>query len=122
MVIGEKITKMKFTKPEKIYEIGEKIFPTDMSALHRKDGVDMFSWDSSDVRNKLEDGHPFVVVSEPYEKFNVGWFDHEYYIDVKFKDSDVVYCIFNTKCNVFKDYWKMLEFVSDCEECFALGY
>ena len=122
MVIGEKIIKMKFTKPEKIYEIGEKIFPTDMSALHRKDGMLCDSFDVSDIRDKIRKGHPFVVVSEPYEKFNVGWFDHEYYIDVKFKDSDVVYCIFNSKCNVFKDYWKMLEFVADCEECFAFGY
>jgi ABC-type uncharacterized transport system substrate-binding protein len=113
---------MKFTKQEKLYEIGEKIFPTDMSALHRKDGMLCDSFDVSDIRDKIRKGHPFVVVSEPYEKFNVGWFDHEYYIDVKFKDSDVVYCIFNSKCNVFKDYWKMLEFVADCEECFALGY
>ena len=122
MVIGEKIIKMKFTKQEKLYEIGEKIFPTDMSALHRKDGEYVDRFDIDDIRDKIREGNPFVVVSEPYEKFNVGLFDHEYYIDVKFKDSDVVYCIFNSNCNVFKDYWKMIEFVADCEECFAFGY
>lgn len=122
MVIGEKIIKMKFTKQEKLYEIGEKIYPTDFSAFHRKDGEYVDRFDIDDIRDKIREGNPFVVVSEPYEKFNVGLFDHEYYIDVKFKDSDVVYSIFNSNCNVFKDYWKMIEFVADCEECFAFGY
>lgn len=110
---------MEFTKDIKIYEIGAKIYPTDMSALHRKDGE---YCDEDLVRNRLRNGHPFIVLSEPYEKSNMGLFEHEYYIDVKFENSDVVYCIFNTDCNVFTDYLEQMDFIDDCERCFALGY
>ena len=116
---------MKFTKQDKIYEIGDPIYPTDMSALHRKEADSCFldaHDDEYEVREKLRDGHPFIVVSEPYLKRNIGWFENEYYIDVKFDDSDVVYCIFNSKTNVFTDYWEMLEFIEDCETCAAFGY
>lgn len=116
---------MKFTKQEKIYEIGDAIYPTDMSALHRKEADSCFldaHDDEYEVREKLRDGHPFIVISEPYLKRNIGWFENEYYIDVKFDDSDVVYCIFNSSTNVFTDYWEMLEFIADCEECAAFGY
>jgi len=116
---------MEFSKQEKIYEIGDAIYPTDMSALHRKEVDTCFidaHDDESDVREKLRDGHPLIVVSEPYLKHKIGWFENEYYIDVKFAKSDVVYCIFNSSTNVFTNYWDMLEFISDCEECFALGY
>lgn len=116
---------MEFSKQEKIYEIGDAIYPTDMSALHRKECDTCFldaHDDESDVREKLLDGYPLIVVSEPYLKRNIGWFENEYYIDVKFAKSDVVYCIFNSSTNVFTDYWDMLGFIADCEECFALGY
>lgn len=116
---------MKFSKQEKIYEIGDAIYPTSMASLHRKEVDTSFidaHDDESNVREKLRDGYPFIVVSEPYLKRNIGWFENEYYIDVKFDDSDVVYCIFNSSTNVFTNYWDMLEFISDCEECFAFGY
>lgn len=116
---------MKFSKKEKIYEIGDAIYPTDMSALHRKE-VDSCFLDAYDdeyeVLEKLRKGHPLIVVSEPYLKRKIGWFENEYYIDVKFAKSDVVYCIFNSSTNVFTDYWDMLEFIDDCETCAAFGY
>lgn len=116
---------MEFSKQEKIYEIGDAIYPTDMSALHRKEVDTCFidaHDDESDVREKLRDGHPLIVVSEPYLKHKIGWFENEYYIDVKFAKSDVVYCIFNSSTNVFTNYLDMLEFLLDCEECAAFGY
>ena len=113
---------MKYTKQEKLYQIGEKIFPTDLSAFHRKDDEYVDHFDMDDIRDKIRKGNPFIVVSEPYEKRDIWLFEHEYYIDVKFKDSDVVYCIFNTKTNVFNKYWDMLEFVEDCEQCASMGY
>jgi len=117
---------MKYTKQDKIYEIGEAIYPTDMSSLHRKE-TDSCFLDAHDdeykVRDRMvRDGHPLIVVSEPYLKSSIGWFENEYYIDVKFDDSDVVYCIFNSSTNVFTNYWEMLGFVADCEMCAALGY
>ena len=112
---------IKFTKQDKIYEIGDAIYPTDMSALHRKE-ANSFHDDEYEVRQRLLHGYPLIVVSEPYLKSNIGLFENEYYIDVKFDDSDVVYCIFNSKTNVFTEYGEMLEFIADCEECAAFGY
>ena len=116
---------MEFTKQGKIYEIGEAIYPTDMSGLHRKEADSCFidaHDDEHEVRDRLRDGHPLIVVSEPYLKSHIGWFENEYYIDVKFDDSDVVYCIFNSSTNVFTDYWEMLGYIDDREECFVFGY
>ena len=113
---------MKFSTEKKIYKAGEAIFPTDMSSLHRKDGAWMSSFDKQEVKRKISSGKPFIVVSEPYYKDEMGWFEPQWYIDVQFECDEVVYTIFNTDTNVFKNYWKYAEFVSDCEECAALGY
>ena len=110
---------------DKIYEIGEKIYPTDMTSLHRKDCDTCFidaHADEDEVRQNLRSHNPFIVISEPYAKRNVGWFEFDYYIDVKFDNSDVVYTIFNTDSNVYTDYWEMLAFIDDCERCAAFGY
>ena len=74
------------------------------------------------VKERLEKGEPLIVMSKPYLVGHRGWFDDEYFINVKFKNSDEIYSIMNSKTNVFKSYYDYISFISDCEECAAFGY
>lgn len=114
---------MEFTRATQIFNIGDKIFPVDLSAFHMKSGErDWCGFKKDEARNKLKNGKPMVVISIPYLIPVNGWFENEYYIDVKFEDSDETYVIFNSNTNVFKNFFTYLGWIEDAEECAAFGY
>lgn len=115
---------MKFSDNKKCFEIGDKIFPFDLSGFDWKtDEWHLNSTKKDEVKEQLRNGIPLIVMSEPHKKScDSGWFVEEYFIDVKFVDSDEVYEILNSSTNVFKSYYSYLEFTEDCEECAAFGY
>lgn len=113
---------MRFTSNTKLFNIGDEIFPTDFSSFSViPDDESDFRDEELSVKAKLDKGNPLIVVSEPYLA-DRGIFDEEWYINVKFEDSDKIYSIFNSDTNVFSDWYDYICYVVDCEECFAFGY
>ena len=109
----------------KIFEIGEKIYPSDFSYFQLKNGeTDFFYLKREEIKDKLKKGKPLIVNSLPYRREDDKGYLYEgcYFIDVKFEDSEEVYSILNTKTNVFKNYLKYLDWEEDCEMCAAFGY
>ena len=113
---------MQATKEIKLFDIGEEIFPVDFSGFLNvtTDESDISSENS--IKERLRKGEPLIVMSKPYLVVHRGWFDNEYFINVKFKNSDEIYSIMNSKTNVFKSYYDYICFIADCEECAAFGY
>lgn len=107
---------MKYTTNQTIFEIGDKIYPADLSNCHSKsDNVErdsLFIYTCFNVDDKIKKGNPLVVVSKPYAKFNVGIMEHEFYIDVKFEDDDTIYCIMNFGTHVFKTYGQYCDYIA----------
>ena len=117
---------MEFTTAFKIFEINTKIYPTNFSGFHRcipnsskKEAVN--EYDEREIKDKLEKGNPFIVVSLPYID-NWGLMQDECFIQVKFEDDDNIYAILNTDCNVFTNLIDMSEFLYDCDRCHSFGY
>lgn len=118
----------KFTQPDRIFQIGQKIFPVDFSMFHKpEDEIEGYSslrsWEVDELKKKLENGIPLIVKSIPYKLASMGGFRNEYYIEVSFKDSpEVLYCTGNSKSCVFNNAYQYLEFLRDCEACAMCGY
>lgn len=116
---------MRFTKEIQLFNIGEKIFPVDFSGFQNvtTNELDICILEDS-VKEKLKKGEPLIVISKPYlVNKHCGWFfDNEYFINVKFKDSNEIYSIMNSKTNVFKSHYNYICFLAECEECAKLGY
>lgn len=122
--------KCRFTTPIRLFNIGEAIFPIDFSMFHLIEEEDpnrefsIFELDEKkdEVKEKLEKGIPLVVLSAPYQIEKFGWFENEYYIKVMIADTEEVFSIANSRTNVFKNVFKYLEYVYDCEACASCGY
>lgn len=114
---------MRFTKPFKIFNIGDKIFPVDFSLTHKKgENTRLEQSEEGRLKEGLEKGIGFIVISMPYQIPNFGWFADEYYIDVKVEGTEDIYTIGNTIVNVFWNAGDYNEFVYDCEACASCGY
>ena len=115
---------MQATKEFKLFNIGEEIFPTDFSGFLNVTTYepDIRFLETDSIKERLEKGETLIVMSKPYLVGHRGWFDDEYFINVKFKNSDEIYSIMNSKTNVFKSYYDYISFIADCEECAAFGY
>lgn len=115
---------MKFTKEIQLFNIGEEIFPVDFSGFQNvtTNKLDICYLEINSIKERLEKEEPLIVTSKPYLVEHRGWFDNEYFINVKFKNSDEIYSIMNSKTNVFKSYYDYICFIADCEECAAFGY
>ena len=116
---------MKFTKEEKIFEIGEKIFPVDFSGFHKVE--DEINGHSSlrqyELRDKLYSGIPLIVMSIPYQQRKMDWFTDEYFIEVVFEDDpETIYSTENTDTNVFKTAGEYISYVDDAHACSLMGY
>lgn len=113
---------MKATKEIKLFNIGDEIFPVDFSGFLNVTTYESDISSEDSVKERLSKGEPLIVMSKPYLVGHRGWFDDEYFINVKFKNSDEIYSIMNRKTNVFKSYYDYICFIADCEECAAFGY
>ncbi len=109
---------MEFSKKEQLFKIGEKIYPVDFSSFN-KNGEHVDNED--EIKDKLMNGIPFIVVSLPFFS-SYGWFENEYFINVRMEGDNNTYAIFNSDCNVFKNHFGYVEFIADCEMCAAFGY
>ena len=113
---------MQATKEFKLFNIGDEIFPVDLSGFLNVTTYESDISSEDSVKERLEKGEPLIVMSKPYLVGHRCWFDDEYFINVKFKNSDEIYSIMNSKTNVFKSYYDYISFITDCEECAAFGY
>jgi len=117
-------TQSHFSKKKQIYNIGDKLFPVDMSSFMQHDESDNVSnyFKADDVREKLRTGRkPLIVVkAEPYQH---DWHGQtEYFIDVKFENSDEIYRIFNSDCLVYDNWLDYECYLESAEEDAAFGY
>lgn len=123
-------TKCKFTTSINQFNIGDAIFPVDFSMFHlieeETSNVKLSFLElekkRDEIREKLSKGIPLIVLSAPYRIEKFGWFENEYYIKVMIADTEEVFSIANSKVNVFKNVFKYIEFVNDCEACASCGY
>lgn len=115
---------MSFTKEIQLFNIGEEIFPVDFSGFQNvtTNESDICFLEIDSIKVRLEKGEPLTVISKPYLVKHRGWFDNEYFINVKFKNSNEIYSIINSKTNVFKLHYDYICFIADCEESVAFGY
>ena len=113
---------MKVTKEIQLFNIGEEIFPVDFSGFQNVTTNESDIFSDYSIKERLKKGEPLIVISKPYLVGHRGWFDDEYFINVKFKNSNEIYSIMNSKTNVFKSHYNYICFIADCEECAAFGY
>ena len=112
---------MNFTTPEKIFNIGDIIFPVDFSGFHVPyDEVPGYSsineYEEDEVKRMLSNGIGFEVVSEPYLT-SCGWMQNEYFIKVKLQGDSKIYCILNSKCLVYDNAYKYNAYIDACAAC-----